>query len=426
MFQHSIIAQSLDPDWNLLKDQFIAEYQNLNIPGLRIAYLDNLNAIQDLPTLEKQAHFFKTFQLKLAEVNPNTLPEKERLDFELVQYACELELERTKVSLNFESQKPDTITSNGLYHLPNGKDWYRWFLRKWLDLAAHPDSLFLFGLNEIQKVKSQIKIIQQKSGLDSIQFYQYIQDPSFFYPNAEAVQKAFENFDSTIQQKLIDFFPKTNQIPKLKIERGRNERLAQVPGFYGIGTFYYNVFDRPFNKRQVAWLYMHEGLPGHHYEIAHRQFVDKSDIQQLFYFPGYAEGWAAYIEEIGKEIGAYATIYDELGKWEWDLIRSVRVPLDVGINYYGWDDEKALQFWKKHITNQDNIGQREIARIKRWPVQVITYKYGAQKIMQWKRALEKDTHFNLKKFHKQILKFGPIPFSILEKRLFEQFISVSK
>ena len=198
------------------------------------------------------------------------------------------------------------------------------------------------------------------------------------------------------------------------------ERLSQVPAFYSDNTLYYNFFDQPFNKRQIAWVYLHEALPGHHYERSYSRALEPSPVQQLFYTSGYSEGWAAYVEEIGNEIGAYQNIYDELGKWEWDIIRSVRVPLDVGLNYYGWSDEQALEFWRRHITGQDDIGRREIARMKRWPCQVITYKYGADKILQWKARFEEQPGFSLKAFHGEVLKRGPLPFSILEGLLLRE------
>ncbi|HHC80938.1 MAG TPA: DUF885 family protein, partial [Flavobacteriia bacterium] len=126
------------------------------------------------------------------------------------------------------------------------------------------------------------------------------------------------------------------------------------------------------------------------------------------------------VEEIGYEINAYENIYDELGKWEWDIIRSVRVCLDVGLNYYDWSDEKAIRFWRRHIKNKDYIAKREIARMKRWPAQVITYKYGANRILEWRLRSKVKTPENIKEFHRKILKNGSIPFSVLNKVMFEE------
>jgi uncharacterized protein (DUF885 family) len=97
----------------------------------------------------------------------------------------------------------------------------------------------------------------------------------------------------------------------------------------------------------------------------------------------------------------------------------VRVALDVGLNYYDWSDEKAITFWQQYIQGKDDIAKREIARMKRWPCQVITYKYGANKLLNWKARLEKVEGFTLKNFHEKVLQFGPLPYSILEKQLFD-------
>jgi uncharacterized protein (DUF885 family) len=95
------------------------------------------------------------------------------------------------------------------------------------------------------------------------------------------------------------------------------------------------------------------------------------------------------------------------------------VPLDVGINYYGWTDEQALAYWKKNIRNQDDIAMREIARVKRWPAQVVTYKYGAAQIMEWKAILQKrqGAKFNIRNFHDRVLMHGSLPLFMVKKNV---------
>jgi uncharacterized protein (DUF885 family) len=114
-------------------------------------------------------------------------------------------------------------------------------------------------------------------------------------------------------------------------------------------------------------------------------------------------------------MGVYKSIYDEYGKWEWDLIRSVRVALDVGINYYGWSDDKAISFWKKHIFDQDDIGWREIGRMKRWPAQVVTYKYGADTFLTLLDESKKNKNFDYITFHKKLLEYGDIPIAVFKR-----------
>lgn len=91
--------------------------------------------------------------------------------------------------------------------------------------------------------------------------------------------------------------------------------------------------------------------------------------------------------------------------------------LDVGLNYYGWNDEKALEYWKQHIKDQDEIALREIGRMKRWPAQIHTYKYGAARILALKEKLKQKLgdKFDVKKFHDSILNCGSVPFDLLGK-----------
>ena len=227
--------------------------------------------------------------------------------------------------------------------------------------------------------------------------------------------KAFKEIKSTVQENLQNLFY-SYTIPDVGIQKGTNEALKQTPGYYSNNTFFYNYFDEPYNKRQVDWLYMHEAIPGHHFQFSIAQNIPRTAVQRLFYYLGYSEGWAAYIEELGKELGVYRSWGRELGKWEWDIVRSMRLVIDVGINYLGWSDEKALEYWQSNWSGADNIAQREIARVKRWPAQVVTYKYGASKILKWKEAAKRSLKqkFNEKKFHHQLLKDGGVPFSILQ------------
>ena len=204
----------------------------------------------------------------------------------------------------------------------------------------------------------------------------------------------------------------------MQIKEYKEKNAVETPGFYrsNENSLYVNYFNRPYKKRQIGWLYIHEGFPGHHYQIKYTESLQRSAVQNLISSSCYREGWAAYIEEIGNEIGAYNDLYDVYGKWEWDLIRSVRVVLDVGLNYHGWTDTEALGFWQRHIQDQDQIALREIKRMKRWPAQVITYKFGAHKLLTWKEHFEQKANFSLKQFHQNVLQFGDIPFYVLEKQ----------
>ncbi|MFT6319212.1 MAG: hypothetical protein ACJAT4_000129 [Granulosicoccus sp.] len=401
----------------LVTKNFKEEFEKLKLPKNQLSYVANLQAIQRKDSVLQQEMFFQKITKDLQKINPKNLSKKDRLDFDLMEYESKMNLLRIAEERKWIDSKVENIPATGLFSLPNGKGLYTYFLKRWIGLEVTPDEMYEFGLSEIERVRSSMKTVQVRSKMDSLTFRKHINDPSFFYEDVEEVQKEFEKIKKIVAKKLPENFPSLDLISDVKIARGTNKALAQVPAFYRNETFFYNFFDKPFNKRQISWIYIHEAMPGHHYQLSLENALDRSDIQKMFQYSGYREGWAAYIEEIGYEIGAYRNIYDELGKWEWDIIRSVRVAMDVGLNFYGWSDEKALEFWQQNIQEQDEIGLREIARMKRWPCQVITYKYGADKILKWKAKFEKEKDFNLKEFHQMILENGSLPFSILERMI---------
>ncbi|BDD11539.1 hypothetical protein FUAX_39710 (plasmid) [Fulvitalea axinellae] len=408
--------------WRGFADKFADQYQSFELPPLSLSYIDNLKAIRKNEDLAKQESFFRNAQRELTAYKPEELPKQDWLDYQIVRYQTVMNLNRISLEKRWNKQKIDSISDKGIYTLPMGKEWYTYFLKTWIDIKVQPDQLYEFGLAEIERVKGKIKTIQEKSGMDSAAFEKHIQDKSFFYTDVRKVQKAFEKAQKRIDKQASKLFPFMDKVKTVGIKKGENPALAKVPAFYNPYSkiFYYNYFDRPYNKRQIGWTYAHEGVPGHHYQISLDQSLPRSKVLKSFECLGYVEGYAAYVEEIGNELGAYQDIYDELGKWEWDLIRSVRVPLDVALNYYGWSDEEALRFWQKHIKGKDDIARREIARMKRWPAQVITYKYGGNKILEWKKEAMKRSDFNLKEFHTKILENGSIPFAILEELMFSE------
>ncbi len=403
--------------WQDSLDRITAELASLELPPLRIAYLDNFHAIRDQASVEEQSRVFDAVENLLQQFDPQSLSQSQKLEYELLDYLLQLNRERILLEKQWLADPPETIPQYGLAHLPNARPWYRYFLKRWIDLSVEPDSLYAFGLQEIDRVKSEMRVLQEEIGMAPASFQRHLDGSEFLYQEAEQVQSAFEQYAAEVRLLLPTYFPHMDRIPKAEIRRNTDPDLNQVPGYYRNNTFYYCLSDKPFNKRQVAFLFLHEAEPGHHYQLQIDRSRQLSPLQSLFWVPAYGEGWAAYVEDVGIEIGAYPTEYDEWGKWEWDLIRSVRVPLDVGLNYYGWSAEKALDFWREHIQGQDDIGRREIARMLRWPCQVITYKFGARRIWAWKEKLEERRNFSLKDFHQKILENGPLPFSVMESRV---------
>ncbi|MCH6259367.1 DUF885 family protein [Puniceicoccaceae bacterium K14] len=389
----------------------------MNLPSLRISYFENIERLQPEEQLVEQKSRFEAVLKRLGSFNREVLSEVGKLEYDLIDYEIRLNLERIEFGLSWYELESVDISADGLRDVPLGNEWYAYFLKRWVDSSVTPEMVYTLGEAEIVRVKSEIRRIQVSSGLNLDEFKDYLQEANFFYNSPEEVQSAFEMAQRGLLKELPKYFPHIEAIGPARIKRNRNRTMAHVPAYYS-NALYFTYSDEPFNRRQIYWIYLHEALPGHHYQGELSDELRKSEFQRIFSHPSYFEGWAAYIEDLAVEIHLYDDVYSELGKWEWDLIRSVRLVLDVGLNYYSWSDEKALKFWKKHIEDLDDIGLREIDRMKRWPAQVVTYKYGAKQFMSWKEEAMK-RKLSLYRFHELLMNIGPLPLSVLDQYLNE-------
>jgi uncharacterized protein (DUF885 family) len=219
--------------------------------------------------------------------------------------------------------------------------------------------------------------------------------------------------------------------PAVRIEAFAESNKDTVPGQLFITPetiFRFSFFEERHNIQDMDFLYLHEAAPGHAFHAQYNQEFPNApyNLSSIWAYSGFAEGWGAYVEELGEELGLYQTPWLKMGKLKFDLVRSARVVLDVGINYYGWDNQRALDYWFAHIQGQDEIAQREIDRVRRWPGQAISYKVGAAKLMELKvlaqNALGAD--FDIREFHHRVLAFGGVPLFLVEKRILDYIESV--
>ena len=411
---HSQSTQKRD-DLTVIIEEFLVEMKGLKIPEFDLSFQENLKRIPNLENINNQAVFFEKYFSKLQSIDRNILTRDQVYQYDVLAFEIRLNLER----LALEKQLKENSTQDsydGLFHLPNSKQWYAFYIKKWTSTEISPEDVFDYGVGEVNRIVAEYRNIQEKLGYKNKDeaFYAHLNSPSFLITKEPELLKKFQATRKLAQKNLKEIFETTN-IPSIAIKPILNSTKDSPPGYYTENTFYYNFFGDKFSERNIDWLYIHEAVPGHHYETSISN-INQFPLLKRFFYSGYSEGWAAYMENLGKDLGFYQDPYQQLGKWEWDMVRSVRLPMDVGLNYLGWTKQQALDFWKKYIPNQDSIAMREIDRIIRWPVQVMSYKLGERAILKLKNDCQKKLgpRFNVRKFHSNILKNGNLPLPILE------------
>ncbi|HIB49123.1 MAG TPA: DUF885 domain-containing protein [Flavobacteriaceae bacterium] len=405
-------SQSDSQSFSQTLERFKSEYNQHDIQPITLSYVTNIQNVASAKALKEQQEFFETYQSTLKTFPFEELSDKEQLYHQILTYEIELNIERIELESKWLKQNKH-LKGTRLFDEKMGKEWYAYFLKKWIDKELTPDTAFEFGEKEFEKVKQAMKNLIENSGLNPVEFQQKWKENPYSIGSKTEVREQYETLNAEVLKNAKRYFPEVQGLPSLQITESTNSAMAIAPAYYDNDTFYYNFFDAEYDGRDMGWIYIHEGVPGHHYQ--HHFARQANNPLDIFYYSSYAEGWAAYIEQYGSMLGAYKTPFDTYAWLQWDLVRSVRVALDVGLNYYGWSDEKALLYWQQHIPNKDDMGKREIKRMKQWPVQVITYKYGKQLLDELRADIKKPK--DLKTFHLWVLENGNIPLSVLKQHV---------
>ncbi|MES2851101.1 MAG: DUF885 domain-containing protein [Bacteroidota bacterium] len=411
----SLTAQSFEE----LKDNFIIGYSNLRLPGYTYDYRNYFSTIPSRDIINEQKEFFKQAERNLLSVNKENLSAKQQLYFKTIAYEVQFNLQRLQLEEEWVNEGRK-IPAGGLYTLSHHKQWYQYFIHKFTSTAISPAQVFEMGKAEVARVKKEISRLQNQLGYhDETVFYTHLNDPVFFLTDKTTVVNRFSNIDSTVRKNLSAFVGHVST-PSVYAMEWPGAGPSTPPGIYlhhsdnafGKDVFQFNFYGGHYNYRVMEWIYMHEGIPGHHLQASLR----KADpLLDLFVYPGNFEGWACYVEYYGKELGLFTDAYMELGKWEWDLVRSLRLVLDAGIHYYGWTKQQALQYWKENIKGQDDIAEREVSRVTNWAAQALSYKIGASFIFQLQENWRlKNPAGQLKDFRLQYLSAGMVPLLIMQ------------
>jgi len=390
-------------------EAFELEFPSYAVP-LALPYQGNLpNRSTTLSKVNKGLSWFQDRQAELAKIIPSTLPADERLEYHILQFETQLNLERLQLYQDWLVTDAKPIEGS-IYQQHQGPTWYQFLLHSWTGTFLTPDSIQALGYHMADRFAEGRKQNQHTAG------------PDWFTQSEVDIVTRYQHLNEEAVSQIPKLFPGGDHMAPLKYEPVANPRMGNVPGYYNANTLYYNTFRSTYDLRQCDWLYIHEGIPGHHYQLSYERSLEVPPYRQSWAYAGYREGWAAYVEEesVGLALGLYQSAATRHSMYEWNLIRAVRLVLDVGLNYYGWDTDQAMEVWNQYLPELSEVGHREIERMLRWPAQVVSYLVGAHQIVQLRtqQMQVQGPEFSLLAFHARVLSQGSIPVCTLAQ-LFE-------
>ncbi len=326
---------------------------------------------------------------------------------------------------------PKARKTSGLLDNNNGKKEYELWLKYFTTTDITAEQIFNLGLSEVSRIRKAMDSVKTQVGFkgDLKAFFQYVRtDPRFFPFKTEAeVLDRFRSFQDIMSPQLNLLF---NLKPTAKFEVRATEKFREAGANAQYmrasrdgqrpGIFYETVREPArYNYFAMESLFIHEAIPGHHYQVAIQQEADIPEFRKVYSTSAFGEGWALYAESLGTELGMYKDPYQYLGRLNSEIERAVRLVVDAGIHYKGWSREKAIAYV---LDNQPVSAVEAEQRIERYmviPGQAVSYKIGELKIIELRERAKKKlgNKFDIREFHDEVLKDGCLPLIILERKI---------
>ncbi len=404
--------------------------------------------VKILPQLKPMAetatavHLFYQPIVKLATKTAISNADKARLTLEYTKMVNENVKPTYKKLLDF-MQKEYLLkarTTSGISAVPNGAAYYSFLAKFWTTTDMTPDQIFALGQKEVARIRAEMETVKEQVGFkgDLKAFFKHVNEGEPKLRPFTKSEEVLANFNAIYEKMKPSLEKQFELVPKTGFEVRRTEafREASASAEYNQGNpeqnrpgiFYVPIPDvTKYNIFQDEALFLHEAIPGHHYQIMLQAEDTKlPKFRRYLWYGAYGEGWALYTEGLGKELGLYTDPYPYFGRLGNEMHRAIRLVVDVGLHTKGWTREQAIKY---DLDNEADSEANIIAEIERYmaiPGQALSYKVGEQKILQLKKeAMDKlGAKFDIRKFHNEVLNDGCVPLAILEKKV-ARFIETS-
>ncbi|MEP4061238.1 DUF885 domain-containing protein, partial [Parasphingorhabdus sp.] len=320
----------------------------------------------------------------------------------------------------------------GLSYMKGGDVMYQNLINNTTTLPLKADYIHELGVSEVTRIKTEMEEIKTEVGFDGTlsEFFEFLRTDAQFHPKSrESLTQRYYDMGKLVDAKIGEQF---KVLPKSPLEiRPYDESIEkfQAGGSYQGGTpdgsrpgvFYFNAYDLPSrNTSGITTLYLHEGAPGHHFQISLAQ--ENEALPAFMRFGGntaYVEGWALYSEKLGFPMGLYNDPYQRFGHLDDEMLRAMRLVVDTGLHSKGWTREKAIQYMLDNSSMGKTDATAEVERYIAIPSQALAYKIGALTIQRLKsEAVEAlGDKFDPREFHDQVLNTGALPMTVLETKI---------
>ncbi len=339
-----------------------------------------------------------------------------------------------------EEYIPKCRETSGIGSLNGGNELYKSLVKQWTTTTKTPEEIHELGLQEVARIKSEMEKVKNQVGFNGtiIEFFDYVRNKPELKPfkKPEEVIANFEKYHKIIKPNVDKFFSLQPKTPfQIKRTEAFREKTASAEYMQGSadgtrpGTFYVPIPDvKNYNYYADEDLFLHEAIPGHHFQISLQQEnTALPDFRKFNWFGAYGEGWALYTESLGKELGLYNDPYQYFGMLSSEMHRAIRLVVDTGLHSKGWNREQAIKYSLENEAESEASIIAEIERYMAIPGQALSYKIGQLKIIELRKKAETEMKdkFDIKVFHQKVLESGVMPLALLEKKI-NDWISTAK
>ena len=330
---------------------------------------------------------------------------------------------------------PQARASSGIGALPQGAARYAFAVQAATTTTRTPEQIYQTGLAEVKRIQARMEQVKAQTGFagNLKAYFEFVNtDPRFrpFKTELEVLD-AFRAVQARIAPALPKLF---SRVPKTAFEVRATEafRAASASAQYNRGTadgsrpgiFYVPILD-PLKYNTVAnpameTLFLHEAIPGHHYQVSLQQ--ENTSLPRFRRFGGYgvfSEGWALYTESLGPELGLFQDPNQLMGHLGAEIHRALRLVVDVGLHTGRLSREQAIAYLQTNEAIGEQGATAEVERYMAAPGQALSYKTGQLKLLELRTRYEKQLgpKFDLRAFHDEILAGGSMPLAVLEQRM---------